>query len=744
MAEYLDNLNAQQRDAVVYSGGHSLVIAGAGSGKTRVLTCKIMYLLDNGLTPDSIMALTFTNKAANEMKQRIAQLVGTEAASNIWMGTFHSVFLRVLRTHAQKIGLNSKFSIYDSSDSRSLIKSIIKELALDEKTYPVKDIANAISHAKNRLITPEDYCYNTAVRNRDLNNGMPSIGTIYAKYQNRCRLSGAMDFDDILLYSNILFRDFPDVRDEYRKKFRYILVDEYQDTNFAQHLLVRQLCVDGGATLFAVGDDAQSIYAFRGANINNIIGLQKQFGALQLFKLERNYRSSKIIVEAANSLIAKNRNRLPKTVYSENETGERIPVVEASSEIDEGTTVAKRIFADKMRQGCKYSDFAILYRTNAQSRALEEGLRKCDIPYRIIGGQAFYQRKEVKDALSYFRLAVNPEDDEAICKIINFPQRGIGDTTIEKLRRQAGISSTSIWKVLLSIEHYGSLFNSGTMAKLLNFRRLIEKFVVLTETMNAYELATVIFDDTAIRSSLRTTNIPENISKIENLDALLSAVQEFVEQSAVNESTGMEDFLSKVSLLTSQDDVVSDDSVVLMTIHSAKGLEFKNVYIVGLEDDLFPLRKSSINPAELEEERRLLYVAVTRAMKKCTLSYCRTRFRNGTVVYPRRSQFISDFAPEYLVFPYGKSYMYAAKKQAPSRLPSMPSMQQTNASSSSPFAIFPPSTFKEGLIVVHEKFGKGTVQTVEHKIGGTKIIVDFESVGLKTLLTNYARLQIVD
>ncbi|MCF0186183.1 MAG: UvrD-helicase domain-containing protein, partial [Bacteroidaceae bacterium] len=652
--EYLNQLNPQQRDAVEYVDGPSLVIAGAGSGKTRVLTYKIVHLLNLGYKPYRILALTFTNKAAREMKERIAKLVSPEEASALWMGTFHSVFAKILRINAERIGYNSNYTIYDTSDSKSLIKQIVKDLELDDKVYKIANVQSHISNLKNSLISPQDYASDHEMREADKRAKRPRMHEIYSMYWNRCRLADAMDFDDLLFNTNILLRDCPDVLDKYQNFFDYVLVDEYQDTNFAQHLIVSKLTAKS-QKLCVVGDDAQSIYSFRGANISNILNLNKAYPTLKTFKLERNYRSTQNIINAANSLIEQNRRQIPKHIFSENNIGEKIQVIRAFSDFEESYIIANQIVGLKARSGDHYNDFAVLYRTNAQSRPLEEALRKRDIPYRIYGGLSFYQRKEIKDAVCYFRLTVNPVDEEALRRVINFPARGIGDTTIKKVQVCATQNNVSMWAVVSDPDKYELPVNAGTKKKLLSFSSLIKSFVELNENgADAYVLASRILMDSGIMELVSSDNTPENISRRENLDELLSGVNEYVAMHSEegDDNVRLYNFLSEISLATDQD---SDDSaegncVTLMTVHAAKGLEFRHVLIVGMEEDLFPSAMSLDSMEGLEEERRLFYVAITRAMQTCHVTYAQSRFRNGEIVSSRLSRFLRDINPSYLQF----------------------------------------------------------------------------------------------
>ncbi len=650
---YLLQLNGQQRDAVEYTSGPELVIAGAGSGKTRVLTYKIVHLLYNGFVPWRILALTFTNKAAREMKERIEGLTGTDIASRLWMGTFHSIFARILRLNADQIGYKSNFTIYDTSDSKALVKMIIKELQLDEKIYKPSTVLGAISSAKNALVSPEKYRTLPDVMEADRSCKRPLIHEIYQMYVDRCISSGAMDFDDLLYNTYCLLRDCPDVLRHYREYFQYVLVDEYQDTNFAQHTIV-QMLTEGKGNVCVVGDDAQSIYSFRGASIGNILNLNKAYPDLETFKLEQNYRSTQNIINAANSLIAKNVRQIPKTVFSRNNKGSLIEVVKCYSDLEEASIVASRISRLKMSTGDSYNDFAILYRTNAQSRQLEESLRKRNIAYRIWGGLSFYQRKEVRDAIAYFRLTVNPDDDEALRRIINYPLRGIGETTVKKLSHCAVVNNVSIWQVLSNPEQYEHGISKATWRKLNDFRFLIEGFSDKFKSgkYNAYELSDMIIGGSGIRSELISENTPETISRRENLSELVSSAREFVDEHLRDgdDHVSLQDFLQQASLATDQDktDDGNSEMVTLMTVHASKGLEFGNIFIVGTEDELFPSAMANDTPENFEEERRLLYVAMTRAKRFCMMSYATSRYRNGQRIQTSPSPFLKDIDREYL------------------------------------------------------------------------------------------------
>ena len=644
--DLLNDLNDAQRAAVEYIDGPSLVIAGAGSGKTRVLTYKIAYLLSQGMKPWSIMALTFTNKAAREMKERIGKLVGDDLAQHLYMGTFHSIFSRILRAEAEHIGFNNNFTIYDESDSRSLLKAIIKEMGLDDKTYKPAAVHARISMAKNNLVTAEAYDSDPAILEQNKRAKMPAIGKIYVAYVQRCRQANAMDFDDLLMLTFQLFRDHEEIRQKYAGRFDYILVDEYQDTNHVQMSIVMQLCKEK-LRVCAVGDDSQSIYSFRGANIDNILNYQKQLPGTQLFKLEQNYRSTQTIVEAANSLIHHNRNQIQKEVFSKNDKGEKILYKPAYSDKEEALIVAKNIQRIKRQDDCGYDQFAILYRTNAQSRSFEEEFRKQGIPYRIYGGLSFYQRKEIKDIIAYFRLVANPDDEEAFKRIINYPARGIGATTVMKIADCAHQNRVSFWEVIGNVEHYGLNVNKGTQTKLENFRLLISSFIDRSHTLDVYELGDAIIRESRISEDIMSGKNADDLARQENLEEFLSGMQTFVagrqEEGRMDEAY-LTDYLQDVALLTDADSEGEKDEprVSLMTIHAAKGLEFATVFVVGLEENIFPSPLAAISVRELEEERRLLYVAITRAEKHCILTNAKNRFRYGKMEFDNPSRFIDE------------------------------------------------------------------------------------------------------
>ena len=644
--DLLNDLNDAQRAAVEYIDGPSLVIAGAGSGKTRVLTYKIAYLLSQGMKPWSIMALTFTNKAAREMKERIGKLVGDDLAQHLYMGTFHSIFSRILRAEAEHIGFNNNFTIYDESDSRSLLKAIIKEMGLDDKAYKPAAVHARISMAKNNLVTAEAYDSDPAILEQNKRAKMPAIGKIYVAYVQRCLQANAMDFDDLLMLTFQLFRDHEEIRQKYAGRFDYILVDEYQDTNHVQMSIVMQLCKEK-LRVCAVGDDSQSIYSFRGANIDNILNYQKQLPGTQLFKLEQNYRSTQTIVEAANSLIHHNRNQIQKEVFSKNDKGEKIQYKPAYSDKEEALIVAKNIQRIKRQDDCGYDQFAILYRTNAQSRSFEEEFRKQGIPYRIYGGLSFYQRKEIKDIIAYFRLVANPDDEEAFKRIINYPARGIGATTVMKIADCAHLNQVSFWEVIGNVEHYGLNVNKGTQTKLENFRLLISSFIDRSHTLDVYELGDAIIRESRISEDIMSGKNADDLARQENLEEFLSGMQTFVagrqEEGRMDEAY-LTDYLQDVALLTDADSEGEKDEprVSLMTIHAAKGLEFATVFVVGLEENIFPSPLAAVSVRELEEERRLLYVAITRAEKHCILTNAKNRFRYGKMEFDNPSRFIDE------------------------------------------------------------------------------------------------------
>ncbi|MBS7322141.1 MAG: UvrD-helicase domain-containing protein [Bacteroidaceae bacterium] len=793
MKNYLETFNPPQRAAVEYCEGPSLVIAGAGSGKTRVLTYKIAYLMEHGYQPWSILALTFTNKAAGEMKDRIAKIVGVDYARMLWMGTFHSIFLRILRQEHEKIGFSSNFTIYDAADSKSLVKSIIKEMELDDKTYKPGTVQGIISNAKNQLVTAEQYASNPANRQSDARHNMAALGQIFLRYCNRCKQSDAMDFDDILLYTYLLFEKHPDVLAKWEQRFRYVLVDEYQDTNFAQHRIVWQLTRQH-QHVCVVGDDAQSIYSFRGANIDNILTFQKIYESARLFKLERNYRSTQNIVEAANSLIKKNSRQIQKDIFSENDRGEKLHVMDTHSDIEEAKMVVNAIRGIKRKEGCEYSDFAILYRTNAQSRVFEDTMRKESLPYRIYGGLSFYQRKEIKDVIAYFRLAVNPNDEEAFKRVINYPARGIGQTTVTKILSAATEHEVSLWTVINNPEQYELGVNKGTLTKIGAFREMIASFIENAQKMPANQVGTMIVKQSGIIADIYQDTTPENLSRQENVEELVNGMQDFCDMRMEegNENISLSDYLSEVSLMSDVDSDKGDDEhkITLMTIHSAKGLEFGTVFVVGLEEGLFPSDMVSGNPREMEEERRLFYVAITRAKTHCYLSYAQCRFRYGQMEFSAPSRFLKDIDPKYLdrqqsmfstrrsmddevELPWQRKRSLFGERQETPRpfrptVPSakpfpsaspffsarpVPSTGTTTArplSSVSQTTSFPQGTsshagggLKEGAYILHNRFGRGKVLKVEGTGDNTKATVQFENVGTKQLLLKFAKFEVI-
>ena len=801
--DLLNDLNDAQRAAVEYIDGPSLVIAGAGSGKTRVLTYKIAYLLSQGMKPWSIMALTFTNKAAREMKERIGKLVGDDLAQHLYMGTFHSIFSRILRAEAEHIGFNNNFTIYDESDSRSLLKAVIKEMGLDDKAYKPAAVHARISMAKNNLVTAEAYDSDPAILEQNKRAKMPAIGKIYVAYVQRCRQANAMDFDDLLMLTFQLFRDHEEIRQKYAGRFDYILVDEYQDTNHVQMSIVMQLCKEK-LRVCAVGDDSQSIYSFRGANIDNILNYQKQLPGTQLFKLEQNYRSTQTIVEAANSLIHHNRNQIQKEVFSKNDKGEKIQYKPAYSDKEEALIVAKNIQRIKRQDDCGYDQFAILYRTNAQSRSFEEEFRKQGIPYRIYGGLSFYQRKEIKDIIAYFRLVANPDDEEAFKRIINYPARGIGATTVMKIADCAHQNQVSFWEVIGNVEHYGLNVNKGTQTKLENFRLLISSFIDRSHTLDVYELGDAIIRESRISEDIMSGKNADDLARQENLEEFLSGMQTFVagrqEEGRMDEAY-LTDYLQDVALLTDADSEGEKDEprVSLMTVHAAKGLEFATVFVVGLEENIFPSPLAAVSVRELEEERRLLYVAITRAEKHCILTNAKNRFRYGKMEFDNPSRFIDEIDASLIEggeetpessFGGGRSSYggygseggyggrmpwdrdrsgyrrdYQNSKPVASQFmadpkPGFKSVRAVNAvhrimgdtASSSSVALAGSSTSKassaagslsEGCRIEHQRFGIGKVLKIEGTGENTKATVEFQNAGTKQLLLKFAKFTIL-
>ena len=797
MNHFLDELNSIQFEAAKSTEGPVMIIAGAGSGKTRVLTYRIAHLIEKNVDTFNILALTFTNKAAKEMKERIAKIIGHSEAKNLWMGTFHSVFAKILRIEAEKIGYPNNFTIYDTEDSKSVIKEILKQFNLDDKIYKPSLVLNRISDAKNKLISPQHYQNNILTQQEDQNSRKPLLGQIYATYQKRNFKTGAMDFDDLLYQTNVLLRDFPDVLLKYQNKFRYISVDEYQDTNFSQYLIIKQLAARF-QNICVVGDDAQSIYAFRGANIQNILNFEKDYPDLKTYKLEQNYRSTKTIVAAANQIIANNKDQFKKTVFTENEEGYLLKVIKANTDNEEGQKIANHIFETKAQNQIMNSDFAILYRTNAQSRSFEEALRKLNIAYKIYGGISFYQRKEIKDLLSYFRLIINNNDDESIKRIINYPARGIGQTTIDKLTVAALEHDISLWMVISNLKDFNLGINAGISTKINDFVTQIKSFNLLLAYKDAYELANQIAVSCGIVKELYNDKTPEGVSRYENIQELLNGIKDFVEQprtpqenelnevikSVIDPSNSTEfnqetdyslktldEFMQEITLLTNVDkeDDKDGDKVSLMTVHAAKGLEFKYVYIVGLEENLFPSQLSISSRSDLEEERRLFYVAITRAEKQAILSFATMRYRFGNITYCEPSRFINEIDDKYLDYPkeniqkkfsddsfggFRTNYLKNNKLDENALTnnektkvitfnPSNKKLIKINSNLSSSSSILDTKLNKNliaGDWVLHDKFGKGQISVLEGNWPETKANIIFENVGQKSLLLKFARL----
>ena len=767
---YIDTLNEAQRAPVLHKEGPLIVIAGAGSGKTRVLTYRIAHLMASGVDSFSILALTFTNKAAREMKARIGELVGEGEAKNLWMGTFHSVFARILRQEADKLGFPSNFTIYDTQDSDRLISSIIKEMGLDKDIYKYKQVRSRISAFKNSLITVKAYFNDSDLQESDTMSRRPQMGAIYKEYVERCFKAGAMDFDDLLLRTNELLNRYPEVLAKYQDRFRYILVDEYQDTNHSQYLIVRALS-DRYKNICVVGDDAQSIYAFRGANINNILNFQKDYDAVALYRLEQNYRSTKTIVNAANSIISHNKTKIDKVVWTSNTEGESIQVNRLATDAEEGRHVAASIFDFKMQEQRKNADFAILYRTNAQSRAMEDALRKRDIPYRIYGGLSFYQRKEIKDILAYLRMLVNPKDEESLKRIINYPPRGIGQTSLDKLVVASKQHNLSLFETIVKAKELQLAFNAGTHLKLNEFATLIQRFQIENENLNAFEITDLVTKKIGLVQELKKDATPEGIARIENIEELLNGIRDFTEgQEELADATGsLSEFLEDVALATDldKDDDPNSDRVALMTIHLAKGLEFPYVFIVGLEEDLFPSAMSLNTRTELEEERRLFYVALTRAEERAFLSYTLSRYRWGKLIDAEPSRFIEEINPQYLhkVLPkddysfkpllntsifdepvkskqWNKDFKKAPKEKlittpTPSQLKKLRKIEPASTSPS-PEAL----VLSLGMEVEHARFGKGVVQVIEGQGADKKAAIAFKGFGVKNLLLRFAKLKV--
>jgi DNA helicase II / ATP-dependent DNA helicase PcrA len=793
MHHFLDELNPLQRAAAVATEGPVMIIAGAGSGKTRVLTYRIAHLMEKGVDAFNILSLTFTNKAAREMKDRIARIVGEKEARNLWMGTFHSVFAKILRIEAARLGYPHNFTIYDTDDSKNVIKEIVKSFNLDDKVYKPSLVLNRISDAKNKLISAAQYLNSPVAQQEDMSSRKPLLGKIYETYQKRNFKAGAMDFDDLLFQTNILLRDFPDVLLKYQNKFRYILVDEYQDTNFSQYVIIKQLAARF-QNICVVGDDAQSIYAFRGANIQNILNFEKDYPDLQTFKLEQNYRSTKMIVGAANQIIANNKDQFEKNVFTHNEEGQKIRVFRAGSDNEEGQKIASSIFETKAREQASNSDFAILYRTNAQSRSFEESLRKLNIPYKIYGGISFYQRKEIKDVLAYFRLTINNHDDESLRRVINYPARGIGQTTIDKITVAAAEHDVSMFTVLRELRQFNLGINQGIAAKIADFVTQITSYALLLPHKDAFALANHIATTSGIVKELYQDRTPEGVSRYENIQELLNGIKDFTEQertpqeAELSEATRqsaevsvaipgeasprtLDEFMQEISLLTSVDKEDEkdggNDKVCMMTIHSAKGLEFPYVYIVGLEENLFPSQLSINSRSDLEEERRLFYVAVTRAEKQATLSYATMRYRFGNVTYCEPSRFIDEIDDKFLEYPeepqsspftdnvferFRENYQRQGtggnnlSQAAPRNLnftPPAKKLVRLGAISrpTSPADLAVNQSLRNGDEVLHEKFGKGVILQLEGAWPETKAVIDFGSSGSKSLLLKFAKLR---
>lgn len=771
MQEYLNQLNEAQLAPVLQQQGAMIVIAGAGSGKTRVLTFRIAYLMSKGVDPFNILALTFTNKAAREMKSRIARIVGGSEAKNLWMGTFHSVFAKILRFEADRLGYPSNFTIYDTQDSQSVIRAVIKELHLDKDIYKYKQVYSRISSYKNSLITVKAYFNNPELMEADAMAKIPRMGEIYKSYVDKCFKAGAMDFDDLLLKTNELLTRFPEVLAKYQDRFRYILVDEYQDTNHSQYLIIKALS-DRFQNICVVGDDAQSIYAFRGANINNILNFQNDYDNVQVFRLEQNYRSTKNIVNAANSIIEKNKTRLDKIVWTANDEGSKILVNRSMTDGDEGRFVASTIFEHKMNQQLANGNFAVLYRTNAQSRAIEDALRKKDIPYRIYGGLSFYQRKEIKDVLSYLRLLINSKDEEALKRIINFPARGIGQTTIERLIVVANKYNRSIFEVMQNLDKVEIQINKGTQSKLQDFVTMVKSFQILNEGYDVFQITEHVIKKTGLYTELKKDGTPEGIARIENIEELLNGMRDFVEeQKELADTTGsLAEFLEDVALATDLDKEAGDeDKVALMTVHLAKGLEFPYVFIVGMEEDLFPSAMSMNTRSELEEERRLFYVAITRAEKQAYLTYTQSRYRWGKLIDAEPSRFIEEIDESFLEYlttitenrykplldadifgEVDKSKLRLRKpvSSSPPRAPNENNLRKLRrikpvTSSASKNIDAKDLNISIGTIVEHVRFGKGSVIRIEGSGADTKAEINFSNGGLKKLLLRFAKLKVI-
>ncbi|MFO7755597.1 MAG: 3'-5' exonuclease [Bacteroidales bacterium] len=766
---YISELNEAQKEAVINTGGPALVIAGAGSGKTRVLTYRIAHLLKNNVPAHSVLALTFTNKSASEMKERIMTIAGYENSRSLWMGTFHSIFARILRAEADKLGYPSSYTIYDSSDSRSLIRTIIKEMNLDDKIYKPSSVASRISAAKNNLVTAKAYASSSAIAERDRMAKVPMMPDIYLRYAARCYKSGAMDFDDLLLNTNILFRDFPEVLEKYRDRFKYILVDEYQDTNYSQYLIIKKLS-EKHRNLCVVGDDAQSIYSFRGARIENILNFKNDYPDYKLYKLEQNYRSTKTIVKAANSIIYHNKGQIKKTVFSENIQGNRIKIIESMTDGEEGFRIASDIFDRSISEQVKWEEFAVLYRTNAQSRIFEETFRKKNIPYKIYGGLSFYERKEIKDILAYFRMLINPRDEEALRRTINYPKRGIGKTTMDRIFEAAAAEDTTAWEIISGPSAYKALLTPATWKRIQAYIELIKSIAAECEGLNAWDAAMYIATATGIMKELKYGQTPEEISRYENLQELLNAIREFTDSAETNgEESGLSAYLESVALLTNRDTEKEEDrnKVTLMTMHSAKGLEFRHVYVAGLEENLFPSVMSLSEDRGIEEERRLFYVAVTRAKEQATLSYARNRYKWGKLENCEPSRFLSEIDDDYLEFPsagdrnnagsnssrdnfYGRQRTGSGEKRTVQRRDPGHNFKkvgsEVNRETLSQESVKQETAAVDDLVagarVYHDRFGSGVIRQIDGEPPNTTALVDFDKSGEKKLLLRFARLKL--
>lgn len=764
MKAFLKELNEVQREAVEAYQGPALVVAGAGSGKTRVLTYRVAYILENGVLPHRILSLTFTNKAAREMKDRVASLVSYDLARQLWMGTFHSLFARILRREAENLAYPSDFIIYDTIDSRNLIKQIIKDLKLDDKIYKPAEVFSRISYAKNNLITPDVYLNNNEIRVKDMTTRRPQLGEVYSIYSKRCKKFGAMDFDDLLLKMNLLFRDFPAILDKYRNTFDYVLVDEYQDTNYSQYTILKQLCTFH-KNICVVGDDAQSIYSFRGARIENILNFRKDYPDYKLFKLEQNYRSTQMIVNAANSIIDKNKDQIKKTIYSKKELGEKVKVIKLRDDREEGFAVANSISELRFNEQLDYKNFAVLYRTNAQSRIFEESLRKLNIPYKVYGSVSFYQRKEIKDIVAYFRVVVNPNDDESVKRIINYPLRGIGKTTLEKIMAYAERLDTSIWQVLTHLGQVNLGLNKGTVDKLYGFTSMMKDFMTKLTEMEAFDLAYTIVNKTGILTDLKSEKTPEAISRYENLEELLNGIKDYTDNRESDEELTLATYLQEVTLMTDADTETEEDlnKVSIMTVHASKGLEFRHVFIAGMEEELFPSSMSTGDMKGIEEERRLFYVALTRSEKTATITFAGSRYKWGLQTTSTPSRFIKEIDKNFVELPhdfypvipqvneedkfkressiYSKSSLNLQKKSRETfGEKQLLKMEKATTAQSSPMTI---GNVEIGMKVEHPRFGIGEVVEIEGMAPNTKATVNFP-IGKKQLLLKFAKLRVIE